>query len=419
MRDGARDTWVIFSEELRGHTRSRWYLISTVVVVVLLVAAMVAVPALVGEEEETPGTSADYEESVAHMGFVDETSSFAGLAGESGPYEFDDRAQGLQALSREEIEWLYVIPDDYLETGEVEQYGEFAGRFPSNPAGESIFSYLLTEGLIAERVDPEVTARVLAPAVFQSYLVGDDGSVSEVPPTAEAVGGLLVPLLFAGLLGIGLAVGAGNMVRTVSEEKESRLVEVVITSVSPSSFITGKLLAVTAVGLAQAAVWIITAAITIPVMFHRTPGLGEFTVSAGMWLTVIGCFITGYFLVATLAIFVGAIAPSSREATGFGGWVSMVEFIPVWFAGVIMWQPDELIGRILSYFPFTASNGILVRLSGGGDMAAWKIALALAGVAVMGVIVLWISIRVFRAAILMRGQSFTAHNVWRAVRRAE
>ncbi len=418
MPDGARDTWVIFSEELRGYRRSRWYLISTVVVVVLLVAAMVAVPALVGEEE-APGASPDYQESVARIGFVDETSGFAGLAGEGGPHEFEDRAQGLQALAREEIDWLYVIPSDYLETGRVEQYGAFTGRFPSNPAGEGIFSQLLIEELIAERVDPEVTARVLAPAHFQSYQVSEDGSVSEFPPTAQAVGGLIIPLLFAGLLGLGLAVGAGNMVRSVSEEKESRLVEVVITSVSPSSFMAGKLLALAAVGLAQAAVWIVTAAITVPVMFSRILGAGEFTVSAGLWLTVIGCFITGYFLIATLAILVGAVAPSSREATGFGGWLSMVEFIPVWFAGVIMWQPDGLLGRFLSYFPFTASSGILVRLSGGGKMAAWEIALALAGVAVVAAIVLWISIRVFRAAILMRGQSFTARNVWRAVRHAE
>lgn len=418
MPDTARDTWVIFSEELRGHVRSRWYLISTVVVVVFLVVAMVAVPALVGEGE-TSGAAAGSQESVARIGFVEEGSEFPGLAGESGPYEFDDRAGGLQALARDEIDWLYVIPDDYLETGKVEQYGEFAGRFPSNPVGEGIFRSLLIEGLIAEVVDPEVTARVLAPADFRSYQVSEDGSVSELPPTAQAVGGLLVPILFAGLLGLGLAVGAGNMVRSVSEEKESRLVEVVITSISPSSFMAGKLLALAAVGLAQAAVWIITAALTLPVMFHRIPGVGEFTVSAGLWLTVIGCFITGYFLIATLAIFVGAIAPSSREATGFGSWISMVEFVPIWFSSVIIFQPDGLLSRLLSYIPFTASTGILVRLSGGGEMAAWEIGVALAGVAVAAAIFLWISIRGFRAAILMRGQSFSARDVWGAVRHAE
>lgn len=414
----ARDTWVIFSEEMRGHLRSRWYLISTVAVVVLLIAAMLIVPALAGDGENS-GAVPGSKESVARIGFVDERASFPDLAGEGGPREFADQDQGLQALAGGEIDWLYVIPDSYLETGRIEQYGEFAGRFPSNPEGEAIFRSLLVAGLIADQVDPEVTARVLSPAEFASYQVSADGAVSALPPPAQAVGGLVVPILFAGLLGLGLAVGAGNMVRSVSEEKESRLVEVMLTSVSPSSLMAGKLLALVAIGLAQAAAWVIAAALTVPVMFDRIPGIGEFTVSAGLWLTIMGCFITGYFLVATLSVLVGALAPSSREATGFGGWISMIEFVPVWFAGVIMWQPDELLGRLLSYIPFTASSGILVRLSGGGEMAAWEIGAALVGVAVVAAILLWLSIRVFRAGILMRGQSFSARNIWAAVRNAE
>src|SRR5690606_21190984 len=159
-----------------------------------------------------------------------------------------------------------VIKSDYLTTGRLEQYGRFAGRFPSNPDGEAIVRSLVIQGLIADRVDSAIAARVLAPADFENYQVGDDGTVSELPPTAQAVGGLLVPILFAGLLALGLSVGAGNMVRSISEEKESRLVEVVITSVSPSSFMAGKLLGLLVVSLAQAAVWIITAAITVPVM---------------------------------------------------------------------------------------------------------------------------------------------------------
>jgi ABC-2 type transport system permease protein len=413
-----RDTWVIFSEELRGYLRSRWYLISTAVVVVLLIIAMVAVPALSGGDK-TPESPTDNSETVSRIGFVDQTSRFAGLAADGGPHQFADQAQGLEALSHGEIDWLYVIPADYLKTSKINQYGEFAGRFPSNPAGEAAFTYLLTEELlVAEGVDPKITARTLAPADFQNYRMDEDGNVSGLPPTAQELGGLLVPLLFAALLGVGLAVGAGNMVQSVSEEKESRLIEVVITSVSPSSFMAGKLLALVTVGLTQAAIWIIAAALTVPVMFRGIPGVGEFTVSAGLWLTIVGCFITGYFLIATLAILVGAIAPSSRAATGLGSWLSIIEFVPLWFSGFIMWQPDGLLGKFLSYFPFTASSGILVRLSGDGQMAAWMIIVDLIGVAILAAIVLWVSIRVFRAAILMRGQSFTAGNLWRATRRA-
>jgi hypothetical protein len=62
---------------------------------------------------------------------------------------------------------------------------------------------------------------------------------------------------------------------------------------------------------------------------------------------------------------------------------------------------------------------VLLRVSAGGDIAGWQIAAALAGVAALSLIVLWISARVFRAAILMRGQNFTRRNLWAALRDAD
>lgn len=418
MRGRSRETWIIFSEELRTHMRSRWYLISTLVVVLILVLAVFLVPALVGDGE-APGGVGGLESGLERMGYVDETQEFSGVLREAGLRESEDRAEGLEVLAAGEIDWLYVLPDDYMSSGRIEQYGAFAGRFPSNPAGEGAVRALLTQGMLADQVDPEITARVLAPADYESYRVAKDGTVSELPPTAEAVGGLLVPMIFAVLLGLGLSVGAGSLVQSVSEEKASRLVEVVVTSASPLSIMAGKLLALTAVGLAQAAVWIVATALTVPMMLGRIPGIGGFTVSAELWLIIIGCFITGYFLITALAILVGAIAPSTREAASLGGWVSLVGFVPIWFAGFIIAVPEGALSRVLSYIPFTAPSGILVRIAGGGDMAAWQIVLALVGVAVMGFIVLWISTRVFRAAILMRGQSFTSRNLWTALRRAD
>ena len=306
-----------------------------------------------------------------------------------------------------------------MQTGAVEQYGEFTGRFPTTAAGEGTMSFLLVDSLLVDRVEPDVKARVLGPATFQNYRVAEDGSVSELPPIAEAIGGLLIPIMFAALLVLSLTVGSANMVQSVAEEKESRVVEVTITSASPFSIMTGKLLALGTVGLVQAAIWIIATVLTIPVMFDRIGGIGEFTVSPGMWLTIICCFVAGYFLLTALAIFVGAIAPSVREAGGMATWLTLIGWVPIWFLTFLMIAPDGLLSRLLSYIPFTAPSGILARLAVGGNMAAWKIALALLGVMAMGAVVLWISARVFRAAILMRGQSFGARNLWTALRSAD
>lgn len=409
------EIWVIFSEELRRYLRSKWYIISTVTVVLLLIIFMFLMPVLVGSDEPASGAG----ENLERIGLVDESGQFTALGSEAGIRRPADRTEGLQAVARGEIDWLYVLPSDYMQTGAVEQYGEFTGRFPTNAAGEGTMSFLLVDSLLVDRVEPDVKARVLGPATFQNYRVAEDGSVSELPPIAEAIGGLLIPIMFAALLVLSLTVGSANMVQSVAEEKESRVVEVTITSASPFSIMTGKLLALGAVGLVQAAIWIIATVLTIPVMFDRIGGIGEFTVSPGMWLTIICCFIAGYFLLTALAIFVGAIAPSVREAGGMATWLTLIGWVPIWFLTFLMIAPDGLLSRLLSYIPFTAPSGILARLAVGGNMAAWKIALALLGVMAMGAVVLWISARVFRAAILMRGQSFGARNLWTALRSAD
>jgi ABC-2 type transport system permease protein len=414
---GRSDTWVIFSEELRVHLRSRWYPIFTLAIVVAFVIAMVVVPAVQGGK--TTGASPSSTQALQRVGIMDESGLFPDLGGQAGPVRFDSQDAGLAAVARGTIDSFYVIPRDYLQSGNVEQYAKFPGRFPSSPGGEALVRGLLVQGLITGRVDQAVTNRILAPALFENMRVEPDGSTAQLSPTAVEVGGLLIPLLFGALLGMGLVAGFSYMVQSVSEEKESRLVEVVITSASPLSIMGGKLFALGAIGLAQAAVWIVTAALTVPPMLAHVSGASALSISAGLWVTIIFCFITGYLLMTTLAIFIGAIAPSSREAGRLGGWIPVLAFVPYWFSGLVLVHPDGLGARLLAYIPFFAPTGLLVRISGGGSIAGWKIAAALAGVAATSAVVLWVSTRVFRAAILMRGQNFTRHNLWVALRDAD
>jgi ABC-2 type transport system permease protein len=272
---------------------------------------------------------------------------------------------------------------------------------------------------VAGNVEPAVATRILAPASFERIRVESGGAVSELTPTAADVGGLLVPMLFAGLLAFGLTVGSAYMVQSVSAEKESRLIEVIITSASPLSIMTGKLLALVVVGLVQAAVWIVAAALTVPRIFESVAGPGAFTVSAGLWLTIILCFVAGYFVTTTTAILLSAVAPSTRDASRVGGWVPLLSFVPFWFMALVLSQPDGLGARLFFYIPFIAPTGVLMRIAAGSEVAAWQIAVALVGVVVMAAVLLWVAARIFRAAILMRGQGISRHNLWMALRNPE
>jgi ABC-2 type transport system permease protein len=443
VRGKSNQTWVIFQEETRRHLRSGGYLLFTIGIAVLLIAAVWVVPAIqraIAEDE--PASPVTGQADPARIGFVDRSGVFAGLEGQA-PVRYDSRDEGLAALGGE-IDSLYVIAADYLKSGNVEQYAPFKTAWDENWAAAATFWGLLSQELVAQqdsllspeliaerdqleelvatqlsRLSPDLVARVDLPAVYQNYKVADDGSVEAVIPTAQAIGELIVPAVFAMLLMFSIMAGAGNMVTSVSEEKENRLAELIITSASPFSIMTGKLLALGAIGIVQAAVWVIVAAFAVPAMFDQIPNASALTVSASLAVTILACFLTGYFLNATLAILVGATANSTRSASQMAPAVSMIGFVPIWLSGLLINQPDGLIIRLLSYIPFTAPTGILMRISAGGEMTGAETAAALAGVVATAMFFLWISGRVFRGAMLMQGQSFTPANLWAALRKAD
>jgi ABC-2 type transport system permease protein len=416
VRGSSNATWIIFAEEFRRHIRSGGYIFFTVVIALLMVAAVWVVPLI---QDAISGEALTSEVDLGRIVFVDNSGVLAGLEGEEGPFRYGTLSEGLAALEGGEIASIYVVAGDYLETGKVEQYAEFAGRFPSNGIDESVFRNLLTTGLVAGQLDPDTMVRLAEPAYFENFRVEDDGTVSELVPTAQAIGEIIVPTLFAMLLMFGIMAGVGNMATSVSEEKENRLVELIITSASPFSIMAGKLLALGAIGLIQTAVWVVVAMLTIPAMFDQIPDLSSLAISGSLAITIVACFITGYFMSTTIAILVGAVSSSTREASRTAPSITMTGFVPLWFMGFLISYPDGLFTRLLSYIPFTAPSGILARIGAGGEIRGGEIAAALTGVVATGLLFLWISGRVFRAATLMQGQSFTPRNLWAALRNAD
>lgn len=439
MRGKYNETWVIFSEELRRHLRSGGYLFFTVVIALLMVAAVWVVPAIQEAiARDAPPTEANFE----RIGFIDHSGVFTSLEGQA-PVRYGMLAEGIDAYQRGEISSLYVIAEDYLESGTVEQYAGFKGLWDENwidggAFRESLRQELRTlqdsrlspdllaqlaqvEEMVTEqqnRLSPDLLARVEEPAVFKNFKIADDGSLSEVEPLARKVGEMILPMVFAMLLMFSVTAGVGNIVTSISEDKENRLAELIITSASPFSIMTGKLLALGVIGLTQAAVWVIVAAFTVPAMFDQIPDLQGLAIPVSLAVTILACFITGYFMTASMAILVGAISPSTRDASRTAPVISLLGFVPLWLMGFLMNQPDGFMTRLLSYIPFTAPTGILIRVS-VSQVNGMEIAAALAGVVATGILFLWIAGRVFRSAVLMQGQSFTPRNLWTALRNAD
>jgi len=111
-----------------------------------------------------------------------------GVGRGEGPSGLRFHSRGLEAVAGAELDTFYVITEDYLRSGRVEPVREVPGRFPTNPGGEAVFRSLLIQGLVVDRVDSQMTARVLEPATFANFRVEAGGTAAQLTPTAEEIG---------------------------------------------------------------------------------------------------------------------------------------------------------------------------------------------------------------------------------------
>jgi len=371
---------------------------------------------------EDTGSPADGEESFLEMvGYVDLAGALPVAVEQDWPRLYDDRAEGIAAIRQNEIDTLFILTADYMESGEVEEYervgnGRNLWGSPDEWDFEGFLRYKLAEG----ELDTDLLWRVTDPASYQRFEVEAGGAVSDEISTAEEVGEMIVPILFSLLLMMAVLTGSGALLRSVYEEKETRMVEMLVTSASPLSLMTGKLLALWTAGLIQIAVWVTVGVFAMPAIFDRIPNGGDLTISSGLLATIALSFVLGYFLFSVLAMFIATVINSPQSAQQYTGLLSMLVGLPFYMIGLWMnVAPDHILAQIFTYFPFSAPTMLMIRNGMGDDMSSSEIAASLALVAVTALLLLWITARVYRADILLSGQQIRPRNVWTALRYAD
>lgn len=412
MPEISPETRVILVEEFRRQIRRRSWQILTLLVPIGLIIALGAVPIireLVTEDEPTMPLS--------RIGYVDNAGIIFDRDVPDLPVQYADRPSSVQALLANEVDAVFIIPANYLETGSVQWLRADSGFLSDDSLG-ILFREYLTAELVVGLVGPDLLDRVVDPANFTVFEVTDEGSVVQEPPDAEQGGDFFVPFIFAVLLMIAIFSGSGSLLQSVADEKENRMIEMIITSASPLSIMAGKVFALGAAGLIQVTIWIVSAAILAPLIIDQIPNAGELSVGTDLLITVLLLFIAGYFLFAVIMAGMGAATTSVREASQISAIITVPAVIPVWFSFVLVSNPDGLFATILSYVPVTAPTTILIRLS-AGNVSAAEVAASLAVIVISAIALLWVSARIFRAGLLLYGQRMSIQNIWTALREAD
>jgi ABC-2 type transport system permease protein len=293
-----------------------------------------------------------------------------------------------------------VIPGDFLSTGMINRFTLQRELTPPTDS-EAAIRRFISGNLLADKVPENVIARVENPLrMFTTTLT----STGEVSVHQGGLASFVVPAIFSFLLGLSLVFSSTYVLQSLSEEKENRLMEILLSSVSTRQLLTGKVLGLGAAGLVQVIVWILSFPLLLKLASSYVGGfLSSLQVPAGFWVLGIVYFILGYLVFAVLSACIAAVSSTVQEAQGLAGIYTIFNFLPFWFLSLIMLYPNSPAWIVLSAFPLTAPVLTMMRLGVTG-VPAWQLVLSLAVLVASVIGGLFLAAKLLRTYLLMYGK---------------
>jgi ABC-2 type transport system permease protein len=410
MFDRTANARIIFEEEFKRQTRRIGWRAFTIGVPLVMIIVAFLVPLVIdalSDDDDNIGSG-------LKIGYIDNSGVTDSLAAIPGLVRMSGLDTGTQALVDEEIEALFVIPADYISTGNVDWYRKGSGLASEDNTGDA-FHNVLRAAVADEGLSEEQVARILQPASYTLFKVDDQGRPDSSGTLQDEIARAAPAFIFAMLLMISIFVGSGALLQSVTEEKENRMIEMLVTATSPMSIMLGKILGLGAAGLLQIAIWLTVAAFTVPMISDQFSGLSALSLDPGLIAILIAFYFAGYFVFASFMAAIGAASTSVREASQISAIVMIPGIIPIYTSAIIIPDPDDGLARALTFFPLTSPTASMMRIAGGTE-ALYEIILGLLVTALSGVFLLWLSARVFRAGLLLYSQRMSLLLVWNALR---
>lgn len=272
---------------------------------------------------------------------------------------------------------------------------------------------LLNEAVTAARyrrhnLSPQLIAELSRPVPLNSIEVG-----AKTPSTGRSgpnITMIMVPFFFMFLMFMSIMGSSQGMLTSVIEEKNSRVIEVLLAAVSPQKLMAGKILGLVGVGLTLVGIWGAAAAVAAT----RFGMSGAFNPMMLGWFTIF--FILGFAVVASLYAAIGSACNTLKEAQNLLGPVTMFIVLPMIVWMPIAQNPNGTLALVLSYVPTTAPMVMVVRLCADPALPLGHVLGSLVALLASTVAIVWAAGKIFRTGILMYGKPPTLRELARWVR---
>ncbi|MDX1645699.1 MAG: ABC transporter permease [Longimicrobiales bacterium] len=408
----------VVRREYLQRVRSRWFVASTLFAPLFLFAVMV-LPSWF--------TSGDQPEERS-LAVVDGTGvlyeRLAPLLEEAGYDVHEQRwhADVVTELRGESaagiISGFLMVDELTLETGEA----IFYTRFPPNPLRRATLRGSIARAALEfqlEQRDVDADA-LLRGGELEVEPLGDFGADSREPR-------FLVAYVGSFLLYMVILIYAIAVMRATLEEKTSRIVEVIVSSMEPWHLMLGKIVGVGAVSLTQLTIWLVLGILLVvsglPMLVAAEPGLADLSritqalPDAGMIALFVGFFVFGFFMYSGLYAAVGAMCNSDEEAQQAQLPVILFIVVPVIMVVGVIEDPSSNLSVGLSLFPLFTPILMWARVA-GGTVPPVEIALSFVLMALATLGIAWVAGRIYKVGILMAGKRPTLPELWRWIREA-
>ncbi len=309
-----------------------------------------------------------------------------------------------QVLSDELTAYL-IIPENISKGGTAKYYSRNVSDFDKlRSINEAVNSVVIEKRLNKEGLDPSKIAEYLKRIRWKNNKVTKRG-VEEDTGGTFIIAYFLVLILYMTLFFYGSII-----MRGVIEEKTSRVVEVVLSSLKPFQLMMGKLLGIAAVGFTQYTIWALFGLAVsqyggrlVSGIFPQAQSFKMPSMPAYIFVYFVVFFILGYFLYGTLYAAIGSVVNSEKEAQQLLFPISMFLIVPILLIMFVMRSPSSSVSVILSLIPFFAPILMLLRISillPPFIQVAGSIVLMI----LMILLMVWLVSKIYRVGILMYGK---------------
>jgi ABC-2 type transport system permease protein len=311
-------------------------------------------------------------------------------------------------LQAGKMEWYFIIPKDYLNTGELTLVQRTYN--PLGSTSEKAFQYLIAYNLMGTSPMADVVMDP-NPNPIEINIAPTSADTVKSPLSSVVPYATLIIFFFL------LTMSSGLMLRSVAKEKSNRMAEILLLSVQPRELMAGKILGLSIVALFQMLIWICGGMVLLSGGQRFLDAASGFSLPAGFLIWAVLFFLLGFLLYASLMGAIGALAPDFREAGQFTFIVILPLMIPMLLNTAFTQAPNGTLAVVLSLIPITAPTAMMTRLA-AGPIPFWQLALSLGGLFITTYWIVLLAARFFRPDTLLSTSSLKWGSLMREVRRA-